>query len=101
MLVEYEINNAGFRSFDEFAALAPTADLEFTAKCIAKIWSYDIVELTRLFGMLPERRRSRILELTIREGRYGGDVFREKIDLLRACCSRDCRIVHAPTRPSL
>jgi PRTase ComF-like len=99
--VEYELNNSRFRSFDEFATLASTGDLDFTSKCIAKILSYDIVELTRLFGMLPERRRSRILELTIREGRYGGDGFREKIDLLRAFCSRDCRIVHRSTRPPL
>ena len=97
--IEYELNNSKYRSFDEFATLVSTRDINFTSKCIARIFSYDIVELTRLSGMLSERRRSGILELTIREGRYGGEAFREKIDLLRALCSRAGSVVDPPARP--
>ena len=87
--IEYELNTWKYGSFDDFAAILSTGEINFTAKCIARIFSYGVVELTRLFGMLSVRRRLRILELTIEEERYGGDAFSEKVDLLRAFCSRD------------
>jgi hypothetical protein len=87
--IEYDLNTWKYGSFDDFAAIVSTREISFTSKCIARMFSYDVVELTRLFGMLSVQRRSRILELTVQEGRYGGDAFREKIDLLKAFCSRD------------
>jgi hypothetical protein len=87
--IEYDLNTSEYKAFDEFAAIISTRQIDFTSKCIARILSYDVAELTRLFGMLSVRRRSRILELTIQEGRYGGDAFTEKVDLLRAFCSRE------------
>lgn len=87
--IEYALNTCKYGSVDDFAAILSTGEISFTSKCIARIFSYDVVELTRLFGMLSVRRRLRILELTIQEERYGGDAFSEKVDLLRAFCSRD------------
>lgn len=87
--IEYDLNTWKYGSFDDFGVLLSTAEITFTSKCIARVFSYDVVELSRLFGMLSVRRRSRILELTIQEERYGGDAFGEKIDLLRAFCSRE------------
>jgi hypothetical protein len=89
--IEYDLNTWKYGSFDDFAALLSTAEITFTAKCIARVFSYNLVELSRLFGMLSVRRRLRILELTVQEERYGGDAFGEKIDLLRTFCSREPR----------
>ncbi|MDN5851229.1 MAG: phosphoribosyltransferase family protein [Actinomycetia bacterium] len=86
--IEYDLNTWKYGSFDDFAAFLSTAEITFTSKCIARIFSYDMVELSRLFSMLSLRSRLRILELTIQEERYGGDAFSEKIDLLRTFCNR-------------
>ncbi|HXV30128.1 MAG TPA: phosphoribosyltransferase family protein [Sinorhizobium sp.] len=87
--IEYEINNSRIASFEEFANAIATKDVNFTAKCMARIFAYDIVDLKRLFGMLPLQRRAMILQLVLKEARYGGDYFKEKIDLLTAFCSLD------------
>jgi hypothetical protein len=64
-------------------------DLIFTSKCIARMFSYDDAQLTELLNALPARRRSMILELAVRDARYRGDHFKNKIDLLSALCSLD------------
>ena len=75
--IEYALNNLQYASFDEFANFVATADIDFTSKCIARVLSYDVRELARLLGILSERRRWRILALTLQEGRYGGDALGE------------------------
>jgi hypothetical protein len=87
--IEYEINNSRFASFEEFANAIATHNVNFTSKCMARIFAYDIVDLERLLDMLPLQRRAMILQLALKEGRYGGEYFKKKIDLLTAFCSLD------------
>ena len=87
--IEYAINNSKLATFDDFAHMMATEDMDFTSKCIARVFSYGSVELHRLFGMLSAERRSNILKLVLQDGRYRGDYFKEKIDLLTAFCSLD------------
>ncbi len=94
--IEHEINNLQYGSLDEFAGILSGGNMQFTAKCISRILSYDLGQMTRLLGTLSGADRSRILELIVREERYGADEFREKIDLLSALCSRDRGVGEPP-----
>ena len=81
--VEYAINNSSNASLEEFGALLATQNLQYTSRCITRLLSYEVSELAILFQMLDAGRKRAILELALAEGRFSGDYFREKIDLLR------------------
>ena len=81
--VEYAINYSSIASFEEFADLLATDKLEYTARCITRLLSYELPQLAKLFQRLDASRRMVILELAAAEGRFSGDYFREKIDLLK------------------
>jgi hypothetical protein len=83
--VEYAINNSCIASFEEFADLLATHDLEYTSRCITRLLSYELPELAKLFQMLDMGRKKTILKLATTEGRFSGDYFKEKIDLLKRC----------------
>jgi hypothetical protein len=87
--IEYAINSSKLATFEEFVHVLAAEDLIFTSKCIARMFSYDDAQLTELLNALPARRRSMILELAVRDARYRGDHFKNKIDLLSALCSLD------------
>jgi hypothetical protein len=85
--VEYAINHSSIASFEEFADLLATHKLEYTSRCITRLLSYELSQLVKLFQMLDVNRKKAILELATAEGRFGGDYFKEKIDLLKRCVS--------------
>jgi hypothetical protein len=83
--IEYEINNSSIASFEEFADLLATHKLEYTSRCITRLLSYELSRLEELFQMLDTDRKQAILALATAEGRFSGDYFKEKIDLLKRC----------------
>jgi len=83
--VEYAINHSRLASFEEFADLLATDKLEYTSRCITRLLSYELSQLATLFRMLDMGRKKAILELATAEGRFSGDYFKEKIDLLKRC----------------
>ncbi len=85
--IEYAINHSSIASFEEFADLLATHNLEYTSRCITRLLSYELPQLAKLFQMLDLGRKKAILELATAEGRFSGDYFKEKIDLLRTCVS--------------
>lgn len=85
--LEYSINYAKIASFEEFTQIIAHANIKYTAKCIWRLFAYSVQELDQLFRTLDSSRSSRILELTLQEGRFKGDSFKEKMDLLRAYCT--------------
>lgn len=83
--VEYAINHSSIASFEEFADLLATHNLEYTSRCITRLLSYELSKLAKLCQMLDVGRTKAILELATAEGRFSGDYFKEKIDLLKRC----------------
>jgi phosphoribosyl transferase-like protein len=83
--VEYAINHSCIASFEEFAELLATQHLEYTSRCITRLLSYELSRLKKLFQMLDMDRKKAILELATAEGRFSGDYFKEKMDLLKRC----------------
>lgn len=83
--VEYAINNSSIASLAEFSALLATRDLQYTSRCITRLLSYELSELAMLFEMLDPDRQRTILDLVLAEGRFSGNYFKAKIDLLKRC----------------
>jgi len=83
--IEYAINQSSLASFEEFADLLATHNLEYTSRCITRLLSYELSKLAKLFQILDVGRKQTILELATAEGRFSGDYFKEKIDLLKRC----------------
>lgn len=83
--VEYAINHSRIASFEEFADLLATHNLEYTSRCITRLLSYEFSQLATLFQRLDAGRKKAILELATAEGRFSGGYFKEKIDLLKRC----------------
>jgi PRTase ComF-like len=81
--VEYAINQSSIGKFDEFADLLATDKLEYTSRCITRLLSYELSQLATLFQKLDRGRKKAILELATAEGRYSGDYFKDKMDLLK------------------
>ena len=85
--IEYAINHSGIASFEEFADLLTTHKLEYTSRCITRLLSYELSKLAKLFQMLDMGKKKAILELATAEGRFSGDYFKEKVELLKRCVS--------------
>jgi PRTase ComF-like len=81
--IEYAINQSSIASFEEFADLLATHKLEYTSRCITRLLSYELSQLAELFQMLDAGRKRAILELATAEGRFSGEYFKEKMDLLK------------------
>lgn len=87
--IEYMINSSKLATFEEFIHVMAADNISFTSKCIARVFSYDDEQLTKLFQALPARRRSIILELAVQDARYRGGYFKKRIDLLSSLCHSD------------
>jgi hypothetical protein len=87
--LEHSINYSNFASFEEFAHIIAYANIQYTAKCIWRLFAYSVQELEQLFRTLDPDRKLKILELAVEEGRFNTDNFKEKIALLRAYCAQD------------
>jgi hypothetical protein len=81
--IEYSLNNAGIKSFDDFAEVVTTADIDYTSRCISRLFSYPEAVLKPLIRSLDEARRKRLHQLVTGEGAYLGDEIRSKVDLLQ------------------
>ncbi len=84
--LENELNNFSVKTVFDFAAILDREDIRHTAKCISKIIGYSDRELEQLLGMLNSSQKSKLLDTILTEDLYQGDIFKEKIDLLRMRC---------------
>lgn len=82
--IENVINSARHASFEEFAALVRGEDMDYTGKCLARLFSCSLEQLESLLPTLDCGRVSRILELTLREGAVAAEDFEPKLALVKA-----------------
>lgn len=87
--LEYEINLSSIATFEKFANLLATQHLEYTSRCITRLLAVDVSRLEKVLQMLDEGRLKKILELATAEGRFSGNYFKEKIDLLKRYAGRN------------
>jgi len=84
--LENELNNIGIQSVKDFAAILAEYDMRHTAKCISKLFSYNLDELEQLLDCLNADQKNRLWAAIQTEYLYEGDVYVEKRTLLGKHC---------------
>jgi len=86
--LENELNNIGIQSVKDFVAILAEYDMRHTAKCISKLFSYNLDELEQLLEYLNDDHKNKIWAAIQMEYLYEGDVYLEKRTLLSKHCLR-------------
>jgi len=74
-MLENVINSASHASFEGFAALLRREEVDYTGKCLARLFSCSIKQLEGLLPALGGGRIQRLLDLTLREGAVTAEDF--------------------------
>ncbi|MDZ4811389.1 MAG: phosphoribosyltransferase family protein [Pseudomonadota bacterium] len=84
--IEYELNYSRHASFEAFAELVRHADMEFTARCIHRLFDHEESELRVFLNSLQDERRRYLIELASQEARCQGRAteYWEKLQRLSA-----------------
>ncbi len=85
--IEHRINHSKLQTVNEFSEVICSENIEYTARCISRLFAYEVTEFEILLHQLNANKRAVLLDLAIREGRFKGDFFSEKIGILEALCS--------------
>jgi hypothetical protein len=80
--IEYALNFLNLATFEEFAEVMTNADIDYTSRCVSRLFSYPIETLEPLFRSLDGRCRTQLHDLATREGIYTGTADEAKLTLL-------------------
>jgi hypothetical protein len=81
--LEYSLNHLHLGTFEDFVDVVARADVDYTTRCISRLFTYSEANLEQLLGSLDETRRRRLQQLVSEEGAYTGDEFETKVALLQ------------------
>lgn len=84
--LEYLLNNANHTDWPDFAHLLLHQELEYTGKCLARFYAFDVRQIQDLLPKLGARKASKLLQLTLIENRWEDDESLAKIALVRSYC---------------
>jgi len=79
--IEWQIN---FVTFDDLLRIVSCEQIQFTSKCVQRLMHLSTAELDQVLRALNRERRSRLLELAIRNGFLHLDGFQEQMHLLNS-----------------
>lgn len=85
--IEHRINHSKLQSLDEFSKLMGADAIVYTARCILKLFSYDLDKFQFLVQKLSLDKRIHILKLALEEGGFEGEFFTHKMALLTTLCA--------------
>jgi hypothetical protein len=80
--LEHALNSLRLGTFEELAALVMQAEVDVTARCVARLLAGSAEQLRALAGSLSKRRRDELVSLAIAEGAYESAEDRAKLALL-------------------
>ena len=80
--IEYQVNHASLATFEDFASVLASADLDYTSRCISRLFGYSFDELEPLLRSLDEERRKTLYRLIVDEGSYADEKYAAKRALL-------------------
>lgn len=86
--LESQINNFKIKSALDFGAILARNEIQYTTKCLSKVFTYSVDELTQMLPMLESGQRSRLWAALMEEDLYRGDFFKEKMDLMQRQCRK-------------
>ncbi len=84
--VEAQINNSSVQSLDEFSDVICSIETHQTARCVTRLFTYDMDDFKTLIKRLPTQKRQIFFHYATEEGRFEGDYFIEKYRVLRGLC---------------
>ncbi|HMH99405.1 MAG TPA: phosphoribosyltransferase family protein, partial [Bradyrhizobium sp.] len=61
--IEYALNFLNLGTFEEFAEVMASADIDYTSRCVSRLFGYSIESLEPLFRSLDVARRDLLLDL--------------------------------------
>jgi hypothetical protein len=70
--IEYALNYSRHATFEAFAELVRHADIEFTARCIHRLFDHEESELRAFLSSLPVPQRRYLMELASQEAQCQG-----------------------------
>jgi hypothetical protein len=79
--LEWQIN---FVPFEDLLRMVSREQIQFTGKCVQRLMHLSIAELDQVLRALSEERRTRLLELAVRNGFQNLDDFRQQMELVRS-----------------
>lgn len=80
--VEHALNHVDLAAFEDFAEVLISADLDYTSRCISRLFGYPVEILEPLLRSLDETRRRILHRLAVDEGAYADETFAAKLALL-------------------
>jgi hypothetical protein len=81
--LEYSLNHLNLETFDDFVEVVARADIDYTSRCVARLFGYSESELASLVRSIDESRRRKLYQLAAGEGAYTGEQSKAKLALLR------------------
>ncbi|MGH1542850.1 MAG: phosphoribosyltransferase family protein [Arenicella sp.] len=86
--IEHQINNSSIQTLNEFKAVLRSSETQYTARCISRLFTYDMDDFQLLLESLDPEKQQNILDYAIGEGRFEGAYFIEKLNVLKAFCEQ-------------
>ncbi len=87
--IEAQINFSRLQSLDDFCQLLWTPEIDYTSKCVARLFTYDYDDFATLVNPLSDQRLRYIIASANAEGRYEGEYFKDKFALLQQLCQSE------------
>ncbi len=81
--VEHRINTAKVQTLEEYQAVFTSNDVNYTARCISRLFTHETDQFEHLLRQIDKPRQQQVLDFATREGRYEGEFFAEKFNLLK------------------
>ena len=79
--LEWEIN---FAPFEDLLHMVSREEIQFTGKCVQRLLHLSIAELEQILNALDRERRSRLLQLAIRNGFENAEDVEQQMHMLKA-----------------
>lgn len=80
--VEHSLNHLKLASFEEFAAIVARSDIDYTARCITRLFRYPDALLIPLFRSMDETRRKTLRQLILDEGAHTAENRKARVELI-------------------
>jgi hypothetical protein len=84
--IEQQINFSTLKSLDEFSELVCFAQIDFTAKCLVRLFALNDSQFTAILKVMSDQRVHQLLLITLAEGLEYIAYFASKIVILKQLC---------------
>jgi hypothetical protein len=80
--IEHALNFLNLESFEDLAEVVAQADIDYTSRCVTRLFAAPIEKLGPFLRSLDDTRRKRLRDLVTGEGAYTGEAYEARLSLL-------------------